>query len=178
MPIIFNAIKHHLGFIRTFVEHTDNKNLSTDLLKIGGSQMDLYIGDLTTEQIFAETTAFLHKNDWYAVDKYKEQLKNNGHYIECILSDDSTWTLRLGIDDVQYIHIHPSRYARHTLRVKAGVLKTAIAFLARQETDVSTGTVNVVRKDLDLSPVKSLEGFTGFQTVLDLISFQKRAPSV
>jgi hypothetical protein len=118
----------------------------------------------------------LHKKDWYTVDKYKEQLMKNGHYIECDLSDCSTWTLRLGIDDTQYIHIHPSRYARHTLRVKAGVLKTAIAFLARQEKDVSTATVNAVRRELDLSPVKNLEGFTGFHAVLDLINLREIPP--
>ncbi len=169
MPIIFNALKHHLGFIRSFAQQIGTENLCTDLLKIGGSQMDLYIGDLTIEQIFEETAIFLHKNDWYDVGKYKEQLIKKGHYIECDLSDGSTWTLRLGIDDTQYIHIHPSRYAQHTQRVKAGVLKTAIAFLVRRETDLSTATINAVRKELGLSPVKNLENFTGFRAILDLI---------
>ena len=168
-PILFNALKHHLGFIRTLIAKGDKENLYADLLKIGGSQMDLYVGTLTIEQISAEITAFLQKNDWYDTPQYKRHLAQNGHYIECVISDGSTWTLRLGMDEVQYIHIHPSRYARHTQRVKAGVLKTAIAFLVEKPTVFSTETVNGIRQRLDLSPVKSLVHFTGIQGVLDLI---------
>ncbi len=167
--ITFNAIKHHKGFIKTFIAEASANVLYVELRRIGSSQMDLYIGKLPIEAIQQEILALLANDDLLAIENYKKQLIANDGYMEYTLSDSSTWTLRLGEIGQQYIHLHPSRYAKHTLRVKAGTLKTAIAFLAERQTELSTEIVNDVRARLSLSPIKNVLETKGIQMILDII---------
>jgi hypothetical protein len=167
--IVFNSIKHHLGFIQAYVAQGNCENVYTDALKIGGSQMDLYIGNLTIKAIKSEIIAFLDENDFLEIKKYKCQLAAQGNYFECTLSDNSIWTMRMGIDDAQYIHIHPSRYALHTTRVKAGALKTAIAFLIENPANLTTIAINEIRQKLKLSPIKDIDHFKKIHEIIALI---------
>ena len=167
---VFNAIKHHLNYIRTAIAQYEKEDLYQEMLKIGASQMDLYIGNLTTEQLFQEIIDFLVQNNLNSVEKYQQQLSLQNDYLECTLSDNSRWTLRMGLDTTKFIHIHPSRYSPHSLRIKAGVLKTAIAVLAEQPNEeLSTEDINQIRQKISLSPIKSLTTFNGFFKVLTLL---------
>jgi hypothetical protein len=167
--ITFNAIKHHVGFIRTFIKDASANVQYEELRRIGTSQMDLYIGALTIDAISNELLNLLAKDDFLAEDKYKKQLVAKDGYMEYSLSDGTAWTLRLGEIGQQYIHIHPSRYTKNTVRVKAGILKTAIAFLAERRTDFSTETINEIRINLGLSPIKSVDETKGIQAMLNIM---------
>ena len=56
-PFLFNPLKHHLGFIREFINLNIDKNgsdlhdLAKDLKRLGKSVMDIYTGSLTIRNI-------------------------------------------------------------------------------------------------------------------------------
>jgi hypothetical protein len=83
--------------------------------------------------------------------------------------------LRLGEQENRYVHIHPGRYATHTIRVKAGTLKTAIAVSIWKKkfncTEITLALVNRVRKEiLYTSPVKSFSADEGLGKLIQLIN--------
>lgn len=84
-----------------------------------------------------------------------------------------TGCLRWGVVAGRHVHLHPARYAAHTIRVKANVLKTAIAALIAaggQREEVAIGLVNQVRAQwLALPPVKSLSEEAGAARLMKLL---------
>jgi hypothetical protein len=83
--------------------------------------------------------------------------------------------LRLGEQPERYVHIHPGRYSPHTIRVKAGALKTAIALSVWMKLynhgELTVELLNYVRKDvLTASPVKSLTAVEGFVKLFKLVN--------
>ena len=81
----------------------------------------------------------------------------------------------MGDSREEYIHIHPARYAKDTVRVKANSLKTAI-LLAKHGIynfqDLEITELNSFRKKLSLSPIRSLKAASGIKEVLGLITHQ------
>jgi len=157
--ILFNALKHHRGFIRSQIEETEPKGLSALLKVLGNSQMDIYHGVLTLPAIFEEVIAALQQTPAHDEAGYLQWLHANNGYVEITLSDTSRWILLAGNEPGRYIHLHPARYSPHSLRVKATILKTAIACMvilpASQQPDLAT--LNHIRRNfLDLSPVKDI----------------------
>ena len=61
--ILFNALKHHLGYIQTFIQNHDLDTAKEQLLSIGASQMDLYIGEFSVQDIENQIVAHLNKNN-------------------------------------------------------------------------------------------------------------------
>ena len=49
-----------------------------------------------------------------------------GYGLVTLPADGSVWTLRLGVADGRYVHLHPGRHTPHTVRVNAATLKTAV----------------------------------------------------
>ena len=169
--MIFNALKHHLGFIKNYIVQHQNQNIAKDLLKIGTSQMDLYIGKLTTEAIFEEIQAFLIAENMTDFEAYKQRISKHNGFFTCTLSDSSEWTFILGdTEGGDFLHIHPSRYAPHTMRIKAGALKTAIAYLAQQNKVFSTENINQLRSNIGLSPIRNAADLEGVKRILELIN--------
>jgi hypothetical protein len=68
-PVLFNALKHHLGYIKDFIERSAAGNyievVVRQLLLIGESQMDLYLGALTPERIAYQITKHLQEKRCY-----------------------------------------------------------------------------------------------------------------
>jgi hypothetical protein len=178
-PVLFNCLKHHLGYIREYIFGTaQSKNmelLSSQLLLIGESQMDLYLGELTPGEIALQMIKLLQENGNYVKNQYLNyiSLQSTG-YQTITINDTSVWVLRLGEQEERYVHIHPGRYSPHTIRVKANTLKTAIALSVWMKVynhrEINLELLNHVRREiLAASPVKSLEGTEGFIKLFNLV---------
>jgi len=159
--IHLNALKHHIRAITRFIADCTVPELSQRLKVLGASQMDLYLGaleetDISREVLQALTTLNIHNEQ-----QYRDWLEQHHHYRSLTLSDSSVWILRLGKEGNRYIHLHPGRHAPATIRVKAAVLKTAIATWVYLKngliSELNDGALNRVRKEvLELPPLKSL----------------------
>lgn len=178
-PVLFNCLKHHLGFIKEFIlTNVASKNLealSPQLRLIGESQMDLYLGELTPMLISHQIIEQLHAKEAFRKAAYIEFIHTqNIGYQTLILSDTSVWILRIGEVEGRHIHIHPGRYSPQTIRVKASTLKTAIALSVWMKlhnySEATIEMLNYVRKDiLGASPVKSFAATEGFGKIFNLI---------
>jgi len=135
--IHYHDFKHHFSSCTEWLKQNKGKcNESTDLqLKsIGSSQLDFYIGSLTVELIKTEIAGQLTKLQILDREGYNHWIMQNGGFREITLMDSSVWTLRI-IEKEEYIHIHPSRYSPHTIRVKANTLKTVLCTLLFEDAD-------------------------------------------
>jgi hypothetical protein len=178
-PVLFNCLKHHLGYIREYIFATAHSKkmelLSSQLLLIGESQMDLYLGELTPGEIALQIIKLLQEDGNYVKNQYLNyiSLQSTG-YQTITINDTSVWVLRLGEQEERYVHIHPGRYSPHTIRVKANTLKTAIALSVWMKVynhrEISLELLNHVRREiLAASPVKSLEATEGFIKLFNLV---------
>lgn len=152
-PFLFNPLKHHLAYIQRYIIETTPSLLSENLLKIGGSQMDLYTGRLAIEEICQQIKLQLFADNAFDRVSFQKSLKRG--YQKLTLSDDSKWILRTGNDPDRYIHLHPGRYSPHSIRIKASTLKTVIGCLVIYgKSDIDLLKINQVRTEvLGLSPV-------------------------
>jgi hypothetical protein len=178
--IAFSCWKHHLGFARNALNNRTNYSKSDNFIReivqlIGGSNIDYYIGTLDILTIANEVIDYLKTENAFNPTDYKEWLISENTEYRCILlSDGSNWTLRLGKADERYIHIHPSRYSKKTVRVKSSSLKTAYAFLLHyglSDSEISTDKINLVRnKFVKLPALKPISPLTAIRRILDLFS--------
>jgi hypothetical protein len=161
-PILFNPIKHHLGFIKEFINlnidkpNCDIQMLTRDLKHLGTSVMDIYTGSLSIRNICIEAEEFLKRKDILKKENYSVW---TGTKMDCfriiLLSDGSQWTLKYHDNPQRFVHIFPSRNSQHTFRVKSNTLKSALIYNIIIGKDLVTGDdLNKVRPFLGLSPVK------------------------
>jgi hypothetical protein len=162
-PFLFNPMKHHLGFIKDFVNfHIDNtitdiQSLTKDIRHVGRSVMDIYTGLLSIGSICTEAEELLTKKNITGREAYSVWTGTMESSFRTIsLSDDSQWTLKYHDNPLRYMHIFPARNSRHTFRVKANTLKSALIYNIIIGKDLVTGDdLNKVRPLLGLSPVNS-----------------------
>ena len=179
-PFNLNCWKHHAGFIAKQIKKSKNekelKNISSLLLRIGESQMDLYLGELTPIEITEFTRRLLLRKKIYEYEPYKQWLFSEGKEYRLItLLDNSSWALRLSNLRKNYVHIHPGRYSPHTIRVRALTLKTAICVLAyinsNKNHSLNLETINFARKKyLKSEPVKALSSTSGLTRLLNILN--------
>lgn len=179
-PIVFNCWKHHLGYVKnalnTKPDYGRNETFIREVVQyIGESQFDYYVGVLDVFSIANEVISYLKSKNVVSPIEYQEWLISAGVDFRCILlSDGSSWTLRLGPSSDRYIHIHPSRHSKKTVRVKSSSLKTVYAFLfyyGLSEADVSIEKVNYIRNKFAKLPVfKPSSPLTAICRILDLFS--------
>jgi len=155
-----------------------------ELVVIGHSLIDLYVGYLSVKQIVEETLHMLHQINITNTIQYETWLRSGGGYRIIQLTDKSQWTLRRSkANNIQYIHIHPARNSLHTIRIKSESLKTAIAYhcLKFYQTTINipaiweekidyTATLNIVRKEIDLSPIRKAERQGKLHWLIDQLS--------
>jgi len=181
LPLKFNCWKHHSDFIKKQIKLYRCENISVEelqkaLLVIGESQMDLYVGKLSPQEICDELLSRLKLTGVLAFREYKKWLFETGSEYKLMeISDSSVWTLRLGKEEERYIHIHPARYSPVSLRVKALTLKTAIAVLIinyeNKPTLLDTLQINAVRKNvLNSAPVKKVSSNSAVLRVINILS--------
>lgn len=171
--ILFNALKHHRGYIHRELGNMTPETLPDRLKVLGNSQMDIYYGTLDIPALFEEVSTKVQEAGITNEAAYLEWLKANGGYIEIVLSDTSRWVLLPGNEPGKYIHLHPARYSPHSMRVKATVLKTALACLVTHPGGSlpGLGRLNQIRKDiLGLSPVKDLDSCEHLWEVIAMLN--------
>lgn len=173
-PFLFNPLKHHLGFIKEFINinidnpDSDIQPLTRELRHLGTSVMDIYKGSLSIHGICRETEELLRKKNILKRDIYANWA---GTKIDCfrivVLSDGSQWTLKFHDNPQRYVHFFPARNSQHTFRVKSNTLKSALIYNIITGKDFVTGDeLNKVRPLLGLSPVK---GAIDAEAILEMI---------
>jgi hypothetical protein len=161
-PLLFNPLKHHLGFIREFINlridepESEIKNLARELKHLGTSVMDVYTGSLSILSISREFKDFLVEKGFLEIEQYSSWVGRSMNSFKIIeLSDGSQWTLKFHNNKLRFVHIFPARNSQHTFRVKANTLKSALLYSIIIGKDLVTGDdLNKVRPLLGLSPVK------------------------
>ena len=162
-PVLFNPLKHHLGYIREFIyqktEETagsDQKNMIKELKHLGTSVMDVYTGSLMLNDICNEIILFLQKKELSKREYFSGWTGIGMNDFKIIsLSDSSQWTLKYHDNSQRFVHIFPARGSRHTFRVKSNTLKSALLYYILIGKDFITGNdLNKVRPLLGLSPIK------------------------
>jgi hypothetical protein len=161
-PFLFNPLKHHIGFIREFINYeidetnNDFKGCIKKLKHIGNSVMDVYTGSLGINNISKEVGEFLEEKTLLKRDNYSFWVGNNMNDFRIItLTDGSQWTLKNHDNEKRFVHIFPARNSQHTFRVKANTLKSAILYNIIIGKNFITGNdLNRVRSLLGLSPIK------------------------
>jgi len=178
-PFLFNALKHHLGFIKGFIELAKSNSFSPEvinghLVKVGKSMIDIYHGAFEQTEIIDEIQRYLISADNFEIATYHQFITTAPKKYRTInLSDGSSWTLLLGTTEQRYVHIHPSRGSLFTVRAKATALKAAIFILIYySEVPFSSAVVklaNEVRmRFIGESPIKNETNTKGLQRVLNL----------
>ena len=170
-PVLFHPLKHHLLYIRSFITEnaaTPEAMLKAALRTIGSSsQLDFYTGLLSPWQIAQESILYLQQKDLLAPEAYRLYLAACGtDYRVVSLSDGTDWVLRWGVVAGRHVHLHPARYAANTTRIKANILKTAVATLllaqrqGKKEADLQL--INQARAQwLGLAPLKEYHAEEG-----------------
>ena len=161
-PVLFNPLKHHLGFMRGFIDsYAETEEISyklpvRELKHIGTSVMDVYNGLLQVDRICIEVEEILKKNELFQRDVFASWTSVNKNESRIILlSDASEWTIKFYDSKQRYIHIFPARNSQHTFRVKSNTLKSAILYNIITGKDFITGNdLNKARAILGLAPVK------------------------
>lgn len=170
-PVTFNPYKHHLHFIKTQIEtwkHQKREEVQSALLCLGENLIDLYLGNLSVQQICNECIAYFRKIQ--CLDKTAFTIWLAPHeYRKIRLSDLSVWVIKKGDNSERYIHIHPGKHSPFSVRVRATTLKTVIALLVipvyfQNDRKKNLRAINETRVSfLQLSPVKSIQPDKGIE---------------
>jgi hypothetical protein len=161
-PILFNPLKHHLGFMRDFIYNKSEENSKSDIASLvkelkhlGASVMDVYSGSLLIGNICREIKEYLEQKNIILRDPFLVWTGQNiSNFRLLSLSDNSQWTLKYHLNNLRFVHIFPARISQHTFRVKANTLKSALLYNITIGKDfITTEDINRVRKVLDLSPI-------------------------
>ncbi len=161
VPITFNPYKHHFGFLSHKIaewKHLDWSFVKSKISYMGNNLLDLYLGSLPVSAICHESLLFFEQLDITTREQFFNWLDSH-EYEKIVLSDQSVWIVKKGIDPERYIHIHPAKNSVHSIRVRATTLKTVTAaqVLSEAGKTISLDEINSIRTDfLDLSPVKSI----------------------
>jgi hypothetical protein len=179
-PVLLNSWKHHAGWLRSRISlavqggQEGVATLAAELAVVGMRLMDLYAGSLTPAEIASNVFGQLGEAGRLEYDALAGWLASEGGYALLDLPDGSRWTVRLGPADGRYVHIHPGRWAPHTVRVQANTLKSAVMAVAfggltgRDPRDLSV-MKEARRRYLGLLPVTRLTTDTGLGAVIRLL---------
>jgi hypothetical protein len=178
-PVLLNSWKHHAGSLRrrlALVQDVATLERLPEMLVVMGTElMDLYTGALSPKEIGIGVVSALSHAGRLAPAVFDDWVAKNGGYQVITLSDDgSSWVLRMGDPEGNYVHVHPARWAPLTLRVRANVLKTAVMALAyvgvHGGNPFDVAIVNEVRRRyLSYSPIRALTGEQGIRAVINLL---------
>jgi hypothetical protein len=162
-PLLFNPLKHHLGFITEFINlkiakepDSDRKDLIKELKHLGTSVMDVYSGSLSISQICKDVIEYLEQKRLTKRDAYSGWTGANVNDFRVIsISDGSQWTLKYHNNELRYVHLFPARSSPLSFRVKSNTLKSAILYYIMIGKDfITADDLNKVRPLLGLSPIK------------------------
>ncbi|WP_372367849.1 hypothetical protein [Candidatus Uabimicrobium sp. HlEnr_7] len=173
--VFFNAGKHHFPDIaRRIIGYAQSsecqENFIIGRIKDLDGVTDIYVGDLSPQQLEGEVSEFIQNKNITSLENYRNfletegDIKRFGYYYQYTMSDTSIFTLRL-IEDEKYIHMHPARYSPHTFRIRGNTLKTIIitTFIAIRDKESFTNlsVVNNARQKLGLPPLDEIPSKIG-----------------
>ena len=165
VPVTFNPHKHHFGFLMEQIEiwrKLEWETVEKELFLIGSNLLDLYLGELTAEQVCTECIEYFSEKEITGPVEFDKWLKPM-EFRKIELPDQSLWVIKKGINNERYIHIHPAKNSPFSIRVKGTTLKTVLALLIHRkkgtgDTPGNLERVNQIRVNyLKLSPIKTLE---------------------
>lgn len=160
VPLKFNPLKHHRNYIlQTLQENSTGKILEL-LDPICNNYIDIYTGNLAPEEIGREVLDLLKSKQVLLRENFERWIEATGEYRKISLRDQSEWVLRKSTDDDRYIHLHPARTGKFSYRFKGSTLKTIFMLKAVErgpQQPIALETVNRIRVQVGLSPVKKLE---------------------
>ena len=122
-PALLNTWKHHAGWIRSRIAAAVRVGgpgvavLPAEMAVVGARLMDLYTGSYTPAEIAHFVFTDLKARGVFEFDPLAKWLMQQGEYSIIELPDNSRWTIRLGPAEGCYLHLHPGRWAPHTMRV-------------------------------------------------------------
>ncbi|QJX00702.1 hypothetical protein [Frigoriglobus tundricola] len=176
-PALLNTWKHHAGWIRgriTAAAHAGADGIArlpAEMAVVGSRLMDLYVGAFAPAAIAECVFTELKARGLFEYEPLAKWLAERGAYEMTELPDRSKWTIRLGPATGRYLHLHPGRWAPHTMRVQANTLRSAVMAHAharltgRDARDLAV--VNEARRlYLGLLPVRELTGDGGLGAVI------------
>lgn len=181
-PVLFNTWKHHAAFLRSRIGEYASRGetalaeLAAELLVVGTTQMDLYVGSNAPAEIAAEILEQLDRDGVLEPEAYRAWIEQGAGYRVVTTADGCNWVLRQGEEGGRHVHVHPGRWAPQTRRVRANVLKTAVLVLAaaRDGDPLELALINRVRRDfLGLAPLGRLRGEQGLGEVIDLLRLRQ-----
>jgi hypothetical protein len=178
-PFLLNCWKHHLVYIKYRLENIilkgkgDAQDLKSQLVVLGESQMDLYTGTLSPLEITNQVKDILVGHNYFEKLLYESWINTPPKGYKIIsLQDSSEWTLRMG-KNKNYIHLHPSRYSKNTIRIKANTLKTILAVQWMMQVNhlpIALEILNSARKKFfKAAPVKSLAAIKGIEKQMNIL---------
>ena len=181
LPVTFNPYKHHFRFLKYQIKiwkKLEWEIVEPELLNLGENLLDLYVGELSVDQIYRECIEYIHGKGVLKRSEFSHWLGNK-EYRKIRLSDNSVWIIKTGLETERYIHIHPAKLSHLSIRVRAITLKTVLALQIRSffiQTDMNKNinTVNSVRKNnLNLSTIKNLHPEKGILKIWKMFEANK-----
>lgn len=171
--ILFHQFKHHLQYIKQWIEKYSGNLSHGNILTIktlGSSQLDMYCGSLSVEEILGEISKHLHAEAITNLQEYKQWVGDG--FKLCQLSDGSCFTLRF-IEGEKPVHIHPARHVPHSIRIKVNAIKTIVCYMLvhGKNHHLNIAALNELRKlYLQLPPVAATAGIEEMEKVLRLLT--------
>lgn len=174
-PVLFNPLKHHARYLTQKIRNISGEmqliRLAEELESVNHNVIDLYTGRMPVHSIVTGIERYLSGHDLLDSQLYKQWIiASSRSYRIIYLRDKSSWTLKTGHEQKKYIHVHPSRYSYHSIRVRGLTLKTAVMALAWQHFKKRThamADINEIRVNyLSASPIKTISNRTGIGALM------------
>jgi hypothetical protein len=178
VPILFNPLKHHLGFIREFIEINcgansidDNQAIVRELKHIGGSVMDVYSGTLSYNEIGDELLCYVNTKKLSGPEEFHKWSGIDPNDFRTIyLSDGSNWVLKYYDHKHRFVHAFPARFSPFSFRIKANTLKSAILYQIFIGKDfITEEDLNTARAIAGLSPVRDVFDTEAITEMIDIL---------
>lgn len=160
VPLKFNPLKHHRNYILQTLRGNSTKKIIELLDPICNNYIDIYTGILTPKEIGGEVLDVLRSKQVFLREDFEQWINATDEFRKVTIHDESQWLLRKSTDPERYIHLHPARTGKFTYRFKGSTLKTIYLLNALppgREPALSPESVNQIRQQVGLPPVKKLE---------------------
>lgn len=187
-PFLFNPLKHHLGYIRQYIDCRSRQSFSSllnlkecsspelrtivrELKHLGTSVMDVYTGELSVEQVCNEIKGQLSGRKFFMKEGFSFWVgKAMADFRTVTLSDTSVWAVKYHNSELRWVHFFPARYSPHSFRVKSNTLKSALFYNILIGKDYITGDdLNRIRPLLGLSPVRDSADAEAVTEMIEII---------
>jgi hypothetical protein len=177
-PFLMNPLKHHLGFIRGFINKTsgarnrrEDDQIVREIRQLGLSVMDIYTGRLSPSEITGELVCILSGDLHMDKLSFSEWTgKGQEDFRTARVSDGSDWVLKYYEDDLRYVHTFPARNSKYAIRVKSNTLKSAMLYLIYIDRDyITEKDLNKARAIYGLPPVKNMDAAQSINEMIEIL---------